>query len=69
MAKVRSFTAKLAHEISTHGKTICPVCNSEIKKIKLILSKQSKSDSWAPRYTFKDICKCNEKDILAGKIN
>ncbi|MDD3050225.1 MAG: hypothetical protein PHR06_03690 [Candidatus Cloacimonetes bacterium] len=69
MAKGKSFSAKLAHEISTTGKIICPVCNTEVKKIKLILSKKSKADSWAPRYAFRDICKCNEKDIFSGKID
>jgi len=35
MAKGRSFAAKLAHEISTEGKVMCPNCNTEVKKIKL----------------------------------
>ncbi|HHE37519.1 MAG TPA: hypothetical protein ENL20_02975 [Candidatus Cloacimonetes bacterium] len=68
MAKVRSFSAKLAHEISTVGKVICPKCNTEIKKIKLIRSKKSKANTWSPKYEFVDICKCNEKDIMAGKV-
>ena len=68
MAKGKSFTAKLAHEQTTEGKVICPVCNSEVKKIKLILARDSKTATWAPRYDFKDICKCNEADIMAGKF-
>ena len=67
MAKGKSFAAKLAHEISTEGKVMCPKCETEIKRIKLILNKKSKKDSWAPRYEFREICKCNEKDILDGK--
>jgi ribosomal protein S3AE len=67
MAKGKSFTAKLAHEISTEGKVICPVCNTEIKRVKLIICKKSKADSWAPNYQFKKICKCNEQDIMSGK--
>ena len=68
MAKGKSFTAKLAHELSTEGKIICPVCNQEVKKIKLVLSRDSKAGTWAPKYDFRDICKCNEQDIMAGKI-
>lgn len=68
MAKGKSFSAKLAHEQSTEGKVICPVCNTEIKKIKLILSRQSKANTWAPKYEFRNICKCNEQEILTGKI-
>ena len=67
MAKGRSFAAKLAHEISTEGKVMCPKCETEIKKIKLILNKKSKANGWAPKYEFREICKCNEKDILSGK--
>ena len=68
MAKGRTFAAKLAHELSTEGKVICPKCETEVKKIKLIRSKKSKANGWTPRYEFQDICKCNEKDIYEGKI-
>lgn len=68
MSKGRSFNAKLAHEISTHGKVICPNCNTEIKKIKLVRSRKAKNGNWAPKYQLVDICKCNEKDILSGKL-
>jgi hypothetical protein len=68
MAKGRSFAAKLAHEISTEGKVMCPVCNSEIKRVKLIRNSGSKIGTWSPRYEFTKICKCNENDIMAGKL-
>jgi len=68
MPKGRSFAAKLAHEISTEGKVICPKCNSELKKVKLIRNRKSKSNTWAPKYEFTDICKCNEKDIASGNL-
>ena len=68
MPKARSFGAKLAHEASAEGKVMCPICNSEIKKVKLVRARKSKNDSWMPKYEFVSICKCNEKDILAGKI-
>ncbi len=68
MAKGKSFAAKLAHEQSTEGKIICPVCNQEVKKIKLILTRDSKAGTWAPKYDFRDICKCNEQDIMNGKV-
>lgn len=68
MAKGKSFAAKLAHEQSTEGKIICPVCNQEVKKIKLVLSRDSKAGTWAPKYDFRDICKCNEQDIMNGKV-
>ena len=68
MPKARSFAAKLAHEITTEGKVICPKCNQEIKKVKLIRARSSKANSWAPKYDFVNMCKCNEKDILTGKL-
>lgn len=68
MGKGRSFAAKLAHEISTYGKVICPVCNTEMKKIKLIRARNGKAGTWTPRYEFVSICKCNEKDVFEGKI-
>lgn len=68
MLKARTFAAKLAHELSTEGKVICPKCNQEIKKVKLIRANKSKSDSWTPGYEFVNICKCNEKDIMSGKV-
>ena len=33
MGKAKSFAAKLAHETSSEGKVICPVCNTELKKL------------------------------------
>ncbi|HPB18384.1 MAG TPA: hypothetical protein PLL35_00880 [Candidatus Cloacimonas sp.] len=66
MGKVKSFTAKLAHETSTEGKVICPVCNTEVKRIKLITNKK-KDGTWSPQKEYVKICKCNEADILAGK--
>lgn len=68
MPKGRTFAAKLAHEISTEGKVMCPKCNSEVKRIKLIRSRKSKADGWAPRYEHVSICKCNENDIMQGKV-
>ena len=68
MPKARSFGAKLAHEASSEGKVMCPKCNTEIKKVKLVRARKSKNDSWMPKYEFVSICKCNEKDILTGKI-
>ncbi|GAB1365369.1 MAG TPA: hypothetical protein PL160_00805 [Candidatus Cloacimonas sp.] len=66
MGKVKSFTAKLAHETSNEGKVICPVCNTEIKRIKLITNKKQ-SGGWTPQNEYAKICKCNEADILSGK--
>ena len=68
MPKARTFAAKLAHEISTEGKVICPKCNQEIKKVKLIRANKSKADSWTPKYEFVSVCKCNEQDVMSGKI-
>jgi ribosomal protein S3AE len=68
MPKGRTFAAKLAHEISNEGKVICPKCNTEVKKIKLIRAHTSKADTWAPKYEFANLCKCNEKDITSGNI-
>ncbi len=68
MAKGRSFGAKLAHEATNEGKVMCSVCKTEIKKVKLVKSKKSKSGTWAPKYAFVDMCKCNEKEILSGNV-
>ncbi|MCF7918905.1 MAG: hypothetical protein K9N06_03205 [Candidatus Cloacimonetes bacterium] len=68
MAKGRSFAAKLAHELSTEGKVICPKCNTEIKRIKLVRKRLSKGNTWMPRYEFANICKCNEADVMSGKV-
>ena len=51
-----------------NSKIICSKCNTEVKKIKLVKAAKSKNDGWLPKYGFVDICKCNEKDILAGKV-
>ena len=67
MGKVKSFTAKVAHDTSTEGKVICPVCNTEIKRIKAILNRRKGSAGWTPKYEFATIRKCNEADFLAGK--
>jgi len=66
MGKVKSFTAKLAHETSNEGKVMCPVCNTEIKRVKLITN-QKKTGGWRPQNEYAKICKCTEADILAGK--
>ena len=68
MAKGKSFAAKVAHEQSNEGKVICPVCNTEVKKVKLILARASKATTWLPKYDMRDVCKCTETDILNGKI-
>jgi len=68
MGKGKSFAAKVAHQSTNEGKVMCPSCNAEIKKIKLIMSRDSKANTWAPRYEMKNICKCNEQDILNGAV-
>lgn len=65
MGKVKSFSAKLAHETSTEGKVMCPICKAEIKRVKLITNKKG-TNGWSPRYEYAKICKCNEADIMAG---
>ncbi|HOA30152.1 MAG: hypothetical protein KBB33_08690 [Candidatus Cloacimonetes bacterium] len=66
MGKVKSFAAKLAHEATSEGKVMCPVCNTEIKRIKLITN-QKTDGTWRPNKQFAKICKCNEADVLSGK--
>ena len=67
MGKVKTFAAKVAHELSDEGKTICSVCNTEVKMVKMILNRKRGSEGWTPRYGFAKLCKCNEADFLAGK--
>ena len=67
MAKKRTFAAKLAHEMGTEGKVICPNCNIEIKRVKLVLNKKTELGKWAPRYRFQNLCKCNEDQLFAEK--
>ncbi len=64
MAGGRSSGAKLAHESKGAGKVICPVCNSEIKQVKMIRAKISAKGGWSPSYVIESVCKCNEKDLL-----
>jgi len=68
MSKAKSFAAKTAHSNSSEGKVICPVCTTEVKKIKLVVSRKSKAGTWAPKYDIRNFCKCNEQDILKGNI-
>ena len=65
MGKVKSFNAKLAHETSTEGKVICPVCHTEIKRIKLVTQKKGHV-GYTPRYDYAKLCKCTEADIMSG---
>jgi len=68
MGKGKSFAAKVAHQSTNEGKVICPSCNVEVKKIKLVMTRDSKSNTWAPKYEMKDICKCNEQEIFSGAV-
>ena len=56
MGKVKTFAAKVAHELSDEGKTICPVCNTEVKMVKMILNRKRGSEGWTPRYGFAKLC-------------
>ncbi len=64
MAGKKGGKAKLAHEAKGSGKSICPVCNSEIKQIKFIKSKISDKGGWSPNYVMENVCKCNENELL-----
>ncbi len=64
MKKVRTFAAKLAHATEGKVKLTCPICDSEIKIIRLIRNRHS-DGRWAPKRELVKICKCNEKEILA----
>ena len=67
MGKIKSFAAKLAHESSDEGKVMCPVCKTEIKRIKMIGNKKTGGAGWSPRYEFVKLCKCNEASFMEGK--
>jgi hypothetical protein len=68
MAKTRTFAAKVAHASKEKGHQICPKCNSEIRVIKVIRSKPGAKGKWVPKQEMIKVCKCNEKEILAGNI-
>jgi hypothetical protein len=68
MGKGKSFAAKVAHANSNEGKNICPTCNTDVKKLKLIKARESKGETWAPKYEMKDVCKCNESELLNGAV-
>jgi len=53
--------------LPSEGKVICPVCNTELKKLKIVTNKKKGSGSWSPKYEYIRVCKCNENDLLAGK--
>ncbi|MBM4403735.1 MAG: hypothetical protein FJ042_05050 [Candidatus Cloacimonetes bacterium] len=67
MGKVKSFAAKLAHDTTTEGKVICPVCKTEVKRIKLVKNKKGQT-GWSPDQESVKICQCNEAAIYTGKI-
>lgn len=68
MGKVRNFAAKLAHDTNREGQVFCPVCNTQIKWIKVIGNSRKKGEGgWTPRYEFVKVCKCTEEKFLAGK--
>jgi len=67
MGKVKSFAAKTAHGRTSEGHIMCPVCNVEIKRVKVIGNKKVNA-GWSPRYSYIKVCKCNETDFAAGKI-
>ncbi|MEA2103017.1 MAG: hypothetical protein U9P79_00010, partial [Candidatus Cloacimonadota bacterium] len=64
MAKVRTFGAKLAHARAGKEKSVCPVCHTEIKIIKIIKNKNVRG-KWTPKSEIVKLCKCNEKEVLA----
>lgn len=66
MGKVKSFTAKVAHDTSVEGKMICPVCKVEIKRVKIVQNRKT-DGSWRPATRFIQVCKCNEADVMSGK--
>nr|MDK2850377.1 hypothetical protein [Candidatus Cloacimonadota bacterium] len=66
MGKVKSFAAKLAHDTNKGGKVMCPVCNTEVKRVKIIQNRKT-DGTWRPDKLFVKICKCNESDIMSGK--
>ncbi|MDI3504588.1 MAG: hypothetical protein PWP64_1524 [Candidatus Cloacimonadota bacterium] len=67
MGKVKSFAAKLAHDANKEGKLICPVCNTEIKRVKIIQNRKT-DGTWRPDKRFVNVCKCNETEVMSGKI-
>ncbi len=63
MAKVKSFVDKL-RKMSEFSADICPVCNSEIHRVKLVRSERSEATgSWRFNQNMVDVCKCNEKEV------
>lgn len=64
MSKPKSFAAKLAHATESKKKELCPICNSEVKIIKIIRNRLSKG-KWSPKKEIVKVCKCNEKELLA----
>lgn len=65
MAKSQSFADKV-NKKSDSGKIVCPVCETEVQRVKSIRSVPGKSDgSWKFRQKMVDVCKCNEKEVYA----
>ncbi|MCB5234395.1 MAG: hypothetical protein LHW60_04010 [Candidatus Cloacimonetes bacterium] len=67
MGRVKSFSAKVAHELSSEGKMICPTCNTEIRRVKIVQNRKT-DGTWRPAIHFTKVCKCNEADVMSGKI-
>ncbi len=63
MAKVKTFVDKLRKMSEFHA-DICPVCNAEIHRVKVVRAVRSEdTGSYRFNQLMVNVCKCNEKEV------
>ncbi len=63
MAKVKTFVDKLRKMSEAHA-NVCPVCNTEIHRVKVVRSvKSEETGAYRYKQLMVNVCKCNEKEV------
>ncbi|HDL19594.1 MAG TPA: hypothetical protein ENH29_11115 [Bacteroidetes bacterium] len=64
MAKKGTSFADKVNKMHKANVTICPVCNTETQRVKLVKSMRSEhSNGWRFKQMMVDVCKCNESEV------
>lgn len=61
--KITSFADKV-NKMHNANVSVCPICNTETHRVKLVKSVQSdNSTGWRFKQMMVDVCKCNESEV------
>jgi len=64
MAKRTTSFADKMNKMHNSNVTVCPVCNSETHRVKLVKSvRAEQSNGWRFKQMMVDVCKCNESEV------